>query len=192
MAGLSHRQTEILNIARAFGRVMVEDLAKRFEVSAQTIRKDLILLERQGLLRRVHGGAVPADALTLIEAGLPAGVFQVVHGDKEAVDALLTHPDVKALGFVGSSDIAQYIYATAAANGKRSQCFGGAKNHMLVLPDADLDLVADSAVNAGFGSAGERRTSKRSCTADETLLTFWPPGPLARTKRSTISSSGTS
>ncbi|UQE74443.1 CoA-acylating methylmalonate-semialdehyde dehydrogenase [Gordonia sp. PP30] len=90
------------------------------------------------------------------EAGLPDGVLQVVHGDKEAVDALLTHPDVRALGFVGSSDIAQYIYATAAANGKRSQCFGGAKNHMVVLPDADLDQVADALIGAGYGSAGER------------------------------------
>jgi malonate-semialdehyde dehydrogenase (acetylating)/methylmalonate-semialdehyde dehydrogenase len=91
-----------------------------------------------------------------IEAGLPAGVFQVVHGDKEAVDALLAHPDIKAYGFVGSSDIAQYIYATAAANGKRAQCFGGAKNHMIVMPDADLDQVVDALIGAGYGSAGER------------------------------------
>ncbi|GAC57930.1 methylmalonate-semialdehyde dehydrogenase [Gordonia hirsuta DSM 44140 = NBRC 16056] len=90
------------------------------------------------------------------EAGLPDGIFQVVHGDKEAVDALLTHPEVKALGFVGSSDIAQYIYATAAAEGKRSQCFGGAKNHMIILPDADLDQAVDALVGAGYGSAGER------------------------------------
>jgi malonate-semialdehyde dehydrogenase (acetylating)/methylmalonate-semialdehyde dehydrogenase len=90
------------------------------------------------------------------EAGLPDGVFNVVHGDKEAVDALLTHPDVASISFVGSTPIAQYIYETASANGKRVQALGGAKNHMLVLPDADLDLVADSAVNAGFGSAGER------------------------------------
>ena len=74
-----------------------------------------------------------------IEAGLPPGVLQVVQGDKEAVDAILEHPDIKAVGFVGSSDIAQYIYATSAANGKRSQCFGGAKNHMVILPDADLE-----------------------------------------------------
>jgi malonate-semialdehyde dehydrogenase (acetylating)/methylmalonate-semialdehyde dehydrogenase len=91
-----------------------------------------------------------------LEAGLPAGVFQVVHGDKEAVDALLAHPDIKAYGFVGSSDIAQYIYATAAANGKRAQCFGGAKNHMIVMPDADLDQVVDALIGAGYGSAGER------------------------------------
>ncbi len=90
------------------------------------------------------------------EAGLPDGVFQVVHGDKEAVDALLDHPDVKALGFVGSSDIAQYIYSTAAANGKRSQCFGGAKNHMIIMPDANLDQVVDALIGAGYGSAGER------------------------------------
>lgn len=90
------------------------------------------------------------------EAGLPDGVFNVLHGDKEAVDGLLTHPDVRSISFVGSTPIAQYIYETAARNGKRVQALGGAKNHMLVLPDADLDLVADSAINAGFGSAGER------------------------------------
>ncbi|MHA3023505.1 CoA-acylating methylmalonate-semialdehyde dehydrogenase [Mycobacterium sp. BMJ-28] len=91
-----------------------------------------------------------------IEAGLPPGVFQVVQGDKEAVDAILTHPDIQAVGFVGSSDIAQYIYSTAAAHGKRSQCFGGAKNHMVVLPDADLDQAVDALIGAGYGSAGER------------------------------------
>jgi malonate-semialdehyde dehydrogenase (acetylating)/methylmalonate-semialdehyde dehydrogenase len=91
-----------------------------------------------------------------IEAGLPPGVFQVVQGDKEAVDAILHHPDVKAVGFVGSSDIAQYIYSTAAANGKRAQCFGGAKNHMIVMPDADLDQTVDALIGAGYGSAGER------------------------------------
>lgn len=90
------------------------------------------------------------------EAGLPDGVFNVLHGDKVAVDGLLNHPDVESLSFVGSTPIARYIYETAARNGKRVQALGGAKNHMLVLPDADLDLVADSAVNAGFGSAGER------------------------------------
>ena len=92
----------------------------------------------------------------LQEAGLPDGVFTVLHGDKVAVDGLLTHPDVRSISFVGSTPIAQYIYETAAQHGKRVQALGGAKNHMLVLPDADLDLVADSAVNAGFGSAGER------------------------------------
>jgi malonate-semialdehyde dehydrogenase (acetylating) / methylmalonate-semialdehyde dehydrogenase len=90
------------------------------------------------------------------EAGLPDGVFTVLHGDKEAVDGLLNHPEVKAISFVGSTPIARYIYETAAKNGKRVQALGGAKNHMLVLPDADLDLTADAAVNAGFGSAGER------------------------------------
>ena len=91
-----------------------------------------------------------------LEAGLPPGVFQVVHGDKEAVDAILEHPDIQAVGFVGSSDIAQYIYSTAAANGKRAQCFGGAKNHMIVMPDADLDNAVDALIGAGYGSAGER------------------------------------
>jgi malonate-semialdehyde dehydrogenase (acetylating)/methylmalonate-semialdehyde dehydrogenase len=90
------------------------------------------------------------------EAGLPDGVLNVVHGDKESVDALLVHPDVQSISFVGSTPIARYVYETATAAGKRVQALGGAKNHMLVLPDADLDLVADSAVNAGFGSAGER------------------------------------
>lgn len=90
------------------------------------------------------------------EAGLPDGVFTVLHGDKEAVDGLLEHPDVKAISFVGSTPIARYVYETGTRHGKRVQALGGAKNHMLVLPDADLDLVADSAINAGFGSAGER------------------------------------
>jgi len=102
----------------------------------------------------------PSSAMFLArlfaEAGLPEGVFNVLHGDKEAVDGLLEHPDVKAISFVGSTPIARYIYETAARHGKRVQALGGAKNHMLVLPDADLDLVADSAINAGFGSAGER------------------------------------
>jgi malonate-semialdehyde dehydrogenase (acetylating) / methylmalonate-semialdehyde dehydrogenase len=90
------------------------------------------------------------------EAGLPDGVFNVLHGDKQAVDGLLEHPDVKSISFVGSTPIARYIYETASRNGKRVQALGGAKNHMLVLPDSDLDLVADAAINAGFGSAGER------------------------------------
>jgi malonate-semialdehyde dehydrogenase (acetylating)/methylmalonate-semialdehyde dehydrogenase len=92
----------------------------------------------------------------LAEAGLPEGVFNVVHGDKEAVDALLTHPDVAAISFVGSTPIARYIYETGTQNGKRVQALGGAKNHMIVLPDADMDLAADAAVSAGYGSAGER------------------------------------
>src|SRR6185437_11953336 len=90
------------------------------------------------------------------EAGLPEGVFNVVHGDKEAVDALLDHPEVKAVSFVGSTPIARYVYERGTAAGKRVQALGGAKNHMVVLPDADLDLAADAAVSAGFGSAGER------------------------------------
>ncbi len=92
----------------------------------------------------------------LTEAGLPDGVFNVVHGDKEAVDALLTHPDVAAVSFVGSTPIARHIYETGTSHGKRVQALGGAKNHMIVLPDADMDLAADAAVSAGYGSAGER------------------------------------
>ena len=92
----------------------------------------------------------------LKEAGLPDGVFNVLQGDKVAVDELLTNSDVQAISFVGSTPIAKYVYETGTAHGKRVQSLGGAKNHMLVLPDADLDLVADSAINAGFGSAGER------------------------------------
>ncbi|MDQ1521522.1 MAG: malonate-semialdehyde dehydrogenase (acetylating) / methylmalonate-semialdehyde dehydrogenase, partial [Actinomycetota bacterium] len=90
------------------------------------------------------------------EAGLPEGVFSVVHGDAEAVDALLTHPGVAAVSFVGSTAVARHVYETAANAGKRVQALGGAKNHMIVLPDADLDVAADAAVSAGYGSAGER------------------------------------
>ena len=104
------------------------------------------------------------------DAGLPDGIFNVVHGDKEAVDALLENPDVKSISFVGSTPIARYIYATGTKNGKRVQALGGAKNHMLVLPDADLDLAADQAVNAGFGSAGER------CMAISVVLAVDPIG----------------
>ena len=92
----------------------------------------------------------------LKEAGLPDGVFNVVHGDKVAVDAILEHPDVAAVSFVGSTPIASYIYKTGTAHGKRVQALGGAKNHMIVLPDADIDMAADAAVSAGYGSAGER------------------------------------
>ena len=103
---------------------------------------------------------VPSAALWMArlwqEAGLPDGVFNVLNGDKIAVDALLTSPDVKAISFVGSTPIARYVYETGTAHGKRVQALGGAKNHMVVLPDADLDLAADQAINAGFGSAGER------------------------------------
>ncbi|PRZ44358.1 malonate-semialdehyde dehydrogenase (acetylating)/methylmalonate-semialdehyde dehydrogenase [Antricoccus suffuscus] len=102
------------------------------------------------------------------DAGLPDGVFNVVHGDKEAVDALLTHPDVASVSFVGSTPIARYVYETGTAQGKRVQALGGAKNHMLVLPDADLDLAADAAINAGFGSAGER------CMAISALVAVEP------------------
>jgi malonate-semialdehyde dehydrogenase (acetylating)/methylmalonate-semialdehyde dehydrogenase len=92
----------------------------------------------------------------LKQAGLPDGVFNVVNGDKEAVDTLLRHPDIAAISFVGSTPIAKYIYETGTRNGKRVQALGGAKNHMLVLPDADLDMAADAAVSAAYGSAGER------------------------------------
>jgi malonate-semialdehyde dehydrogenase (acetylating)/methylmalonate-semialdehyde dehydrogenase len=92
----------------------------------------------------------------LKEAGLPEGVFNVVHGDKVAVDAILEHPDIAAVSFVGSTPIARYVYETGTKNGKRVQALGGAKNHMVVLPDADIDMAADAAVSAGYGSAGER------------------------------------
>jgi malonate-semialdehyde dehydrogenase (acetylating) / methylmalonate-semialdehyde dehydrogenase len=92
----------------------------------------------------------------LAEAGVPEGVFNVVHGDKVAVDAILEHPDIAAVSFVGSTPIARYIYETGTRNGKRVQALGGAKNHMIVLPDADIDMAADAAVSAGYGSAGER------------------------------------
>jgi malonate-semialdehyde dehydrogenase (acetylating)/methylmalonate-semialdehyde dehydrogenase len=105
------------------------------------------------------------SAQLLAEAGLPEGVFSVVHGDKVAVDAILNHPGIAAVSFVGSTPIARYIYETATRAGKRVQALGGAKNHMMVLPDADMDLAADSAVSAGFGSAGER------CMAISVLLT---------------------
>src|SRR6187431_2953474 len=92
----------------------------------------------------------------LKEAGVPDGVFNVVHGDKVAVDALLEHTDVSAISFVGSTPIARYIYETGTKHGKRVQALGGAKNHMIVLPDADIDMAADAAVSAAYGSAGER------------------------------------
>ncbi len=104
------------------------------------------------------------------EAGLPDGVFNVVHGDKPAVDRLLEHPDVKAVSFVGSTPVARHVYETGTRHGKRVQALGGAKNHMLVLPDADLDLAADAAVNAGFGAAGER------CMAVSVLVAVDPVG----------------
>ena len=114
----------------------------------------------------------PSAALWLAglwkEAGLPDGAFTVLQGDKLAVDGLLNSPVVESISFVGSTPIAQYIYETAARNGKRVQALGGAKNHMLVLPDADLDLVADQAVNAGYGAAGER------CMAISVVLAVEP------------------
>jgi malonate-semialdehyde dehydrogenase (acetylating)/methylmalonate-semialdehyde dehydrogenase len=101
-------------------------------------------------------GASLALAELFADAGLPDGVFNVIQGDKVAVDAILEHPDIRAVSFVGSTPIAKYIYATGTANGKRVQALGGAKNHMIVLPDADVDMVADAAISAGYGSAGER------------------------------------
>ncbi|MEM9230438.1 MAG: CoA-acylating methylmalonate-semialdehyde dehydrogenase [Pseudomonadota bacterium] len=92
----------------------------------------------------------------MLEAGLPAGVLQVVNGDKEAVDAILDHDDISAIGFVGSTPIAEYIYGRGCAQGKRVQCFGGAKNHMIIMPDADMDQAVDALVGAGYGAAGER------------------------------------
>ena len=91
-----------------------------------------------------------------LEAGLPAGILNVVNGDKTAVDAILDDPDIRAIGFVGSTPIAEYVYTRGTASGKRVQCFGGAKNHMIVMPDADMDQVVDALIGAGYGSAGER------------------------------------
>ena len=104
------------------------------------------------------------------EAGLPDGVFNVVHGDKEVVDALLIHPRIKSISFVGSTPIARYVYETGTKAGKRVQALGGAKNHMIVLPDCDLELAADAAINAGFGSAGER------CMAISAIVAVEPIG----------------
>ena len=106
----------------------------------------------------------------LAEAGLPDGVFNVVHGDKVAVDRILEHPDIAAVSFVGSTPIARYIYETGTAHGKRVQALGGAKNHMVVLPDADMELAADAAVSAGYGSAGER------CMAISVVVTVGDAG----------------
>jgi malonate-semialdehyde dehydrogenase (acetylating)/methylmalonate-semialdehyde dehydrogenase len=92
----------------------------------------------------------------MMEAGLPAGILNVVNGDKEAVDTVLTDPRIMAVGFVGSSSIAEYVYSTGCAHGKRVQCFGGAKNHMIIMPDADMDQAVDALIGAGYGSAGER------------------------------------
>jgi malonate-semialdehyde dehydrogenase (acetylating)/methylmalonate-semialdehyde dehydrogenase len=117
------------------------------------------------------------------DAGLPAGVFNVVHGDKVAVDRILDHPQVRAVSFVGSTPIARYVYGRGTGNGKRVQALGGAKNHMVVLPDADLDLAADAAVSAGFGSAGER------CMAISVVVAVDPTGDeLVSRVRSRIAS----
>lgn len=105
----------------------------------------------------------------LRQAGLPDGVFNVVHGDKVAVDRLLEHPDIAAVSFVGSTPIAKYVYETGTRNGKRVQALGGAKNHMLVLPDADLDMAADAAVSAAYGSAGERCMAVSVVAAVDTI-----------------------
>ena len=109
------------------------------------------------------------------QAGLPAGVFNVVQGDREAVERILEHPDVAAVSFVGSTPIARHIYETATRHGKRVQALGGAKNHMVVLPDADIDMAADAAVSAGYGSAGER------CMAISAVVAVGAvAGPLVR------------
>ncbi|MDQ0316236.1 CoA-acylating methylmalonate-semialdehyde dehydrogenase [Amorphus orientalis] len=116
----------------------------------------------------------------MMEAGLPAGILNVVNGDKEAVDTVLTDRRIQAVGFVGSSDIAQYVYATAAAHGKRAQCFGGAKNHMIVMPDADMEQAANALIGAGYGSAGERCMAVSvavpvgEATADKLMETLVP------------------
>ena len=115
----------------------------REHVRAQAVREGSL---RLGLRRRAAQGG----------RACPHGVFNVVHGDKVAVDAILEHPDVAAVSFVGSTPIARYVYETATKNGKRCQALGGAKNHMVVLPDADIDMAADAAVSAAYGSAGER------------------------------------
>src|SRR5579875_726029 len=112
-------------------------------------------------------------AQLLSEAGLPDGVFNVVHGDKEAVDAILAHPDIAAVSFVGSTPIARYVYENASRTGKRVQALGGAKNHMVVMPDADLDIAADAAVSAGYGSAGERCMAISAVVAVDPIGDEW-------------------
>ena len=109
------------------------------------------------------------------EAGLPPGVFNVLQGDKTAVDELLTNPAIKSISFVGSTPIARYVYETGTAHGKRVQALGGAKNHAVILPDADLDLAADAMVNAGFGSAGERCMAISAASPSARSPTTWSP-----------------
>jgi len=111
----------------------------------------------------------------LAEAGVPAGVFNVVNGDKVAVDRILEHPDIAAVSFVGSTPIARYIYETGTKHGKRVQALGGAKNHMIVLPDADIEMAADAAVSAAYGSSGERCMAVATVVAvGSALLPSWP------------------
>ncbi|MET0332857.1 MAG: CoA-acylating methylmalonate-semialdehyde dehydrogenase [Rhizobacter sp.] len=122
-------------------------------------------------------------AQLLKQAGLPDGVFNVVQGDKLAVDTLLTHPDVKAISFVGSTPIAQYIYETGAHHGKRVQALGGAKNHMVVMPDADLDQAVDALIGAGYGSAGERCMAISVAVAVGDVADKLVPALAARAKK---------
>src|SRR5207249_11878988 len=132
----------------------------------------------------------PSVSLLLAEllqqAGLPGGVFNVLQGDRIAVERLLEHPDVKAVSFVGSTPIARYVYETATRTGKRVQALGGAKNHMVVLPDADLDLAADAAVNAGFGSAGERCMAISAVVAVGDVADDLVPRIVERVQRLTV------
>src|SRR5256885_7529964 len=118
----------------------------------------------------------------LKQAGLPDGVFNVVQGDKEAVDALIEHPQVKAVSFVGSTPIANYIYETGARHGKRVQALGGAKNHMVVMPDADIEQAVDALIGAGYGSAGERCMAIRGGVLGGGLGGQLPPRPNEGTK----------
>ncbi|MGI9666373.1 MAG: CoA-acylating methylmalonate-semialdehyde dehydrogenase [Acidimicrobiia bacterium] len=120
------------------------------------------------------------------DAGLPEGVLNIVHGDKVAVDRLLEHPDVSAVSFVGSTPIARYVHETATKNGKRTQALGGAKNHMIVLPDADMDLAADAAVSAGYGSAGERCMAISVIVAVGDAADKLMPKIIERTRKLTI------
>ncbi len=117
----------------------------------------------------------------MIEAGLPAGILNVVNGDKESVDAIIDDPDIQAIGFVGSTPIGQYIYGRGCSTGKRVQAFGGAKNHMIVMPDADMDQAVDALIGAGYGAAGERCMAISVAvpvgekTADELVRKLIPP-----------------
>ena len=122
------------------------------------------------------------------EAGFPPGVLNVVHGDREAVDAILDHPDIKAVSFVGSTPVAEHVYRRGSASGKRVQALGGAKNHMIVMPDADMDQAVDALMGAGFGSAGERCMAISVAvpvgekTADRLVASLAPQGPCAESR----------